>query len=356
MTPRSAPLRLIALPLILGLGSPLAAQSTLTPGIWTNTEDAYFAEEEGREQAEWTAFEVREDGQWRKIDAFKKPQSEWSNQPVPSLSKRGEKGWQIGQSELRLARDFRCWISVRKDSPKPDGGEDWSFQRNIDIFDQGGRILVPGNGEAPDATIRLRNVTWAKGSPNKPALVLYVHKQDPVRAVSYSWASSDAAMVGINLRWMQASCSRTQNEAKTSVEPKSSEHEPQLIAAGETWRKHYEANDWDALRTLYTDDAILMSHNQNKIEGADNIVTYLQRLSKSGAKAAIEFRPEEAKVENGLGFLIAKYQMIIVFPGAAEPTIVAGRSFLVYKWVNGEWLIWRDIDNFAPDATPKDFE
>ncbi len=213
MTPQSAPLRLIALSSLLGFGSPLAAQDTPPPRISTNTEGAHFAEEEGREQAKSATFQMREDGQWRKINAFEKPQSE---------------------------------------------------------------------AKSPDAA--------------------------------------------------------------------------QLIAAGETWRKHYEASNWDALRALYTDDAVLMSHDQNKIEGADNIVTFLQRLSKSGAKAAIEFRPEEAKLENGLGFLIAKYQMIIAFPGAAEPTVIAGRSFLVYKWVDGEWLIWRDIDNFAPDATPKDFE
>ncbi|MFN3865002.1 MAG: hypothetical protein ACK4RT_12055, partial [Erythrobacter sp.] len=68
---------------------------------------------------------------------------------------------------------------------------------------------IPGHGEAPDLSIRLRNVTWAKGSRNKPSLVLYVHKDDPERAESYSWASPDASLVGINLRWVQASCSRT---------------------------------------------------------------------------------------------------------------------------------------------------
>ncbi|MFM7404392.1 MAG: hypothetical protein ACKO1N_09980 [Erythrobacter sp.] len=70
-------------------------------------------------------------------------------------------------------------------------------------------MAILGKGEAPDVSIRLRNVTWARGSRNKPSLVLYVHKDDPERAESYSWASPDASLVGINLRWMQGSCTKT---------------------------------------------------------------------------------------------------------------------------------------------------
>ena len=51
------------------LAAPLSAQDQLPPGIWTNTEDVYFAEEEGREAHAEVAFEVAEDGRWRAIDA-----------------------------------------------------------------------------------------------------------------------------------------------------------------------------------------------------------------------------------------------------------------------------------------------
>ena len=75
----------------------------------------------------------------------------------------------------------------------------------------GGLIALALARHRPDVTIRLRNVTWAKGSPNKPSLVLYVHKDDPVRAESYSWADPQSSMIGINLRWVQASCSLTES-------------------------------------------------------------------------------------------------------------------------------------------------
>lgn len=128
-----------------------------------------------------------------------------------------------------------------------------------------------------------------------------------------------------------------------------------LIAAGERWRQLYQAGDWDTLRTLYTDDAVLMSQGQPKRDGADTIVTFLQRLSRQGAKVTFQFAPEEAVIEAGLGFVTAKYRMDIAIPGS-EPASVAGRSLLIYKWQEGSWKLWRDIDNLAPDAKLEDFE
>ena len=200
------------------LALPLSAQEpeSLPPGIWTNTEDEYFAEEEGREKPEWIGLEIADDGRWRRVNALREPQGDWQVGPVPEVSPRAGGGWNWRESEIRQAREWFCWISVRKFAGKPDGSDDWTFQRNLANFDQGGRIFMPGNGEAPDVSIRLRNVTWAKGSRNKPSLVLYVHKDDPVRAESYSWAAPEATMIGINLRWVQASCSRTESQAEVN--------------------------------------------------------------------------------------------------------------------------------------------
>jgi hypothetical protein len=187
-----------------------ATHVPLATGTWTNTEDAYFAEEEGRPRPAPVMIEVDANGRWRSIDAFGAPQGEWQEGPIPGLAPRkGGSGWQIDGSEIRRARPFTCWVSVRKFAARADGTPDWTYAGNLAAFDQGGRVTIPGKGEAPDVSIRLRNVTWARGSRNKPSLVLYVHKDDPERAESYSWASPDALLVGINLRWMQGSCSRT---------------------------------------------------------------------------------------------------------------------------------------------------
>lgn len=328
----------------LALAVPLQAEDRLAPGIWTNTEDVYFAEEEGREKAEWQAFEVAPDGQWRSVDAFGEPLSEWSGDNIPDISAREDGGWQVGESELRISRPFTCWMSVRKYAAKPDGSEDWSYNRHLKLFTQGGRVTVLGNGEAPDVTFRVREVTWAKGSNNRPSLVLYAHKQDPVRAESYSWADYGTDIVGINLRWVQGSCSAESDAGR----------EEALGEAGMVWNNAIKAQDWEALRSLYTDDAVLMTQGQPKIEGADAILSFLQRIPNAGGTVDFAFDNEEVVVEGDLGTVTATYLMTISFP-ERDPIKVAGRSLLIYKWQDGEWKLWRDIDNLAPDVTPESF-
>ena len=97
--------------------------------------------------------------------------------------------------------------SVPKLAKKADGSDDWYFAAGLKLHDQGGRVQFGGGDTgAPSVVLRMRNVVWPTGT-NKPSLVLYIHKpESPDRAESYSWADPDAKRIGINLRWMQASC------------------------------------------------------------------------------------------------------------------------------------------------------
>lgn len=64
-----------------------------------------------------------------------------------------------------------------------------------------------GDTGANEVILRMRAVYWPPPSTNHPSIVLYVHKpDDPDSAVSYGWADIDASRIGLNLRWMQASC------------------------------------------------------------------------------------------------------------------------------------------------------
>lgn len=332
----------IATPLAAALLSalPAAAAEQLPPGIWTNVEDRSFAQEEGRETPPAMAFRVNDAGQWQPIDAFGEALGEWQSTVLPGLAPRKGGGWEIKGSELRRARPFTCWVSVRKHAAKPDGSEDWTFQSGLKTFDQGGRLKV-GGGDAPDATIRLRDVTWAKGSSNKPSLVIYVHKDDPERAVSYSWASPDSATVGINLRWMQGSCTRDDGAMGATTDS--------LVAAGSAWNAALQAQDWKAVRALYADDAWLMTDKAPALRSADAIVAYLRRFADQGAKTSFTFAQEDVVVDYPYGYLIAHYQMTVTIPGRPEPIRSAGRSLLIYKWQDGRWKLWRDMDNTTPD-------
>ncbi len=102
----------------------------------------------------------------------------------------------------RKARNFSCWVAV-----KHQEGEGWHFERNRKLHDQGGRFWVTTDEATPQRVgLKMRNVVWPYGN-NKPSLVVYAYKGDSERAESYAWSEPTAKRVGLNLRWMQASCS-----------------------------------------------------------------------------------------------------------------------------------------------------
>jgi hypothetical protein len=135
-----------------------------------------------------------------------------------TMTRIGPEGITLGYPDgktslLRRARPVTCWSAIPKEAKKADGSADWFFARDVNIHDQGGRAMIGKDavGVKP-VVIRMRNVVWppkpdGSANTNRPSLVLYVHMPDePDRAVSYVWADPEAARIGINLRWMQASC------------------------------------------------------------------------------------------------------------------------------------------------------
>lgn len=113
--------------------------------------------------------------------------------------------------QLRRARGFTCWTAVLRGAEHGDSGagaapEDWFFQREQWIHDQGGELTITTD-ETParQVTLRLRRVEWPYGT-NRPSLTLYVLEEGAERPVSYAWGEYDAERLGINLRWLQASC------------------------------------------------------------------------------------------------------------------------------------------------------
>ncbi len=112
--------------------------------------------------------------------------------------------------KLTRVRSFSCWMFVLRGARHGDSGEgapDWQVLRDIWVHDQGG-IAAARTDEIPARTVRLRlrDVVWPFGA-NRPSLTLYVLDGDNDRAVSYAWTGGGASRVGVNLRWMQASCS-----------------------------------------------------------------------------------------------------------------------------------------------------
>jgi hypothetical protein len=205
-------MRLLLLMAVLW-GSVVAADTglKLPQGIYTNEEEVYFDKEADKDAAPWVGVRVGDDGTWNEIDAFGND-NYGKNRDVETVAALARDQLtatlESGRTTvMRRARPVTCWGSVPKRTKKPDGSEDWYFAAGLKLHDQGGRVTFGGDDTgAPPVVLRMRNVVWRSG-PNKPSLVLYIHKPEtPDRAESYSWADPEAKRIGINLRWMQASC------------------------------------------------------------------------------------------------------------------------------------------------------
>ena len=135
-----------------------------------------------------------------------------SNEEMWIVSRRGAR---TIESRLRRVRPFECWVSILRGASHGDSGidqNDWDFRRGIKLHDQGGEAALLTD-EFPPRKIRLvlRDVEWPFGR-NRPSLVLYVMDGNNDRAVSYAWGESKADRIGINLRWIQASCTHTPSD------------------------------------------------------------------------------------------------------------------------------------------------
>jgi hypothetical protein len=124
------------------------------------------------------------------------------------VTRRGDK---VQRAEFRKARLFTCWTGILIGAKHGDSGEglsDWDFREDVALHDQGGEAVI-ATRETPSRRVRLvlRDVDWPFGT-RRPSLTLYVHEDDDARAVSYAWTEGGADRIGINLRWMQTSCTR----------------------------------------------------------------------------------------------------------------------------------------------------
>lgn len=113
------------------------------------------------------------------------------------------------EARLRRARPFECWTAILRGAEHGDSGQgmnDWDFRRGVKLHDQGGVAELITDEETPRRIrLRLRDVDWPYGT-NRPSLTMYVLEGDNDRAVSYTWTEAGADRIGINLRWLQASC------------------------------------------------------------------------------------------------------------------------------------------------------
>ena len=136
-----------------------------------------------------------------------------------------------------------------------------------------------------------------------------------------------------------------------SAAPASPRSAQSVIAEqADRWNAANAAGDWTRLRSLYADDAWLMTDKAPVAKGADAIVAYLRRYRDQGATVVFRFKPEDIHVEGLMAVMVSRYWMTAQMPGRPQVR-TAGRSMLIYRRSRRGWLLWRDIDNTTPDVT-----
>ena len=109
---------------------------------------------------------------------------------------------------MRRADPYLCWVSRKKDVG-PDEG--WTWAPDLALREGETTVLPDEAGASRPVALRLRHVRWPAGR-NRDSLVLYVHDDPAAPAISYAWTAPDAERIAINLRWVQASCTRAAEE------------------------------------------------------------------------------------------------------------------------------------------------
>ena len=106
------------------------------------------------------------------------------------------------------------------------------------------------------------------------------------------------------------------------------------------FQKSIEQGDLGNIGNLYTEDAKILPPNMDMLEGRDSIQAFWQRASEMGIKS---YQPEILEVEysGNLGFFVGKYTLY----GNENQVINKGKFITVFKNIDGEWRVYRDIFN-----------
>lgn len=106
------------------------------------------------------------------------------------------------------------------------------------------------------------------------------------------------------------------------------------------FQKSIEQGDFEGIGNLYGEDAKILPPNMDMLEGRDSIRAFWQRASEMGIKS---YQPEILEVEysGNLGFFVGKYTLY----GNENKIINKGKFITVFKNIDGEWRVYRDIFN-----------
>ncbi len=121
-----------------------------------------------------------------------------------------------------------------------------------------------------------------------------------------------------------------------------------IVAANKQFMSAFSNSDDAALAALYTEDAKLLPTNSDFVSGNEAVQAFWKSVFEMGIKKATL---ETLEVE-GMGDTaceVGKYTLFI----EGEQVADSGKYVIIWKMVNGQWKLHRDIWNTSMPAQPQ---
>jgi uncharacterized protein (TIGR02246 family) len=115
---------------------------------------------------------------------------------------------------------------------------------------------------------------------------------------------------------------------------------PTFTANGKHWMEAFNNHDAESLAALYTQDAVLLPPNEPAVFGRDAIKADHQELFAMG-NFKIDIEPLETVIDGQLAYVAGRYRMWTDDGDLVD----RGKYIEIWRAVNGEWLIHRDMYN-----------
>ncbi len=116
-----------------------------------------------------------------------------------------------------------------------------------------------------------------------------------------------------------------------------------ILAKAAAFSEAYMAKDFDAIARAYTSDGKIMPGNSMIISGREKIKQHWLLPDSVNIKLH-ELHPEEIKVLEDYAYDYGYYNGITIRPGGEEVSW-KGKYVVVWKRVEGDWLMYIDIWN-----------
>ena len=112
----------------------------------------------------------------------------------------------------------------------------------------------------------------------------------------------------------------------------------------------YRALDIDALVDMYATDAISIPADRTWLRGHDELRAFYEARSKGEYEMNIVTELDALDIVGDIAVAVGRFRVTRRPEDGVAGLDHAGRYLVVYRRIDGEWKMWRDMDSPSPDA------